>query len=481
LTTSFCKGLLVSAFFTFGLNACGPQGGDVSGDGKNGVAATCATGGTVKLHEASLGPEVHPETFSGRYKRLLIQRKSQKELQPSGEAIREYRVTGLELSVAGMEGGWESLEMPADADPTALVGELMRDEDVVSIEPDFKVSIDAIEESGDIEEAAVRNEWAHTRVDAPSAWKITRGSERVVVAVIDGGVDIKHPALKDNIFVNTQESRNGRDDDKNGFVDDVHGWDFVKKDNDPRSDTVSHFHGSHVAGIVGAISKLRTVGFAPKVSILPLRFIASDGSGNSSDAIRAIDYAIKMKAHIINASWSSTNYSKAMYDAITRARKAGILFVAASGNHGLNIDKKPYYPASYPHDNILSVGASNGSDRLAPFSDYGVKNVDFVAPGTSILSTKNGTAYGLMSGTSMATPVVAGIAVLIKARHQNFTYRQIASSLVMGVDKISGLKGKVKYGGRVNALKALQAADRLKTNSSMIIAEGFVPETEECG
>jgi thermitase len=320
-------------------------------------------------------------------------------------------------------------------------------------------------------------------VDSSDAWGLSQGSDQVVVAVIDGGVDIGHPDLAQNIFKNTRETVNGRDDDGNGYIDDVNGWDYVNGDSNPRSDAVAHFHGSHVAGIVGAVANRSRmlIGHAPRVRILPLKFIGTDGAGNTSHAIRAIDYAVKMGADIINASWSSTNYSSAMYSALLRAKNAGVLVVAAAGNVGENNDTNPHYPANYGLSNVISVAASTKQDQLASFSDYGIKTVDFAAPGSSIYSLKNGGAYATMSGTSMATPLVTGIAVLVKSRHPSFGSSQIAQSLFMGVEKLSLMRGKVKYGGRINAYLAIKAADQVKLGKGTVGLETDTPDTGACG
>jgi len=307
---------------------------------------------------------------------------------------------------------------------------------------------------------------------------MSQGSERVVVAIIDGGVEITHPDLAANIWRNPRETRNGRDDDGNGYVDDIHGWDFIGNDPDPKADTTAHIHGTHVAGIVGAVGNngKGIVGHAPNVRLMSLKYIGSNGSGLTSHAIRAIDYAVRNGAHIINASWSTTSYSQALYDAIARARAAGVLVVAAAGNDGINIDKTPRYPASFGLDNIVAVGASTNSDGFASFSNSGVKSVDVVAPGTSIYSTRTGAAYSLLGGTSMATPLVTGIAALVKARHSSFNYQKIAGALFLGVDRFAALSSRVRFGGRVNAHKTLIASDDLANGKAILSQAMLCPD-----
>jgi subtilisin family serine protease len=342
----------------------------------------------------------------------------------------------------------------------------MKTPGVTSVEPDYEIRAEDF-----VEEAAATEQWAHRKVESEAAWRVTRGSEQVIVAVIDGGVDIGHPDLAQNVYHNTAEVINGRDDDGNGYIDDVNGWDYVNGDNNPRSDSSSHFHGSHVAGIIGAVANRssKLIGHSQVVRILPLKFIDKNGTGNTSNAIRAIDYAIAKGASIINASWSSTSYSSALYAAIKRAQAAGILFVAAAGNDGQSNESTPHYPANYGLSNIISVGASTSSDTLADYSDYGLGTVDFAAPGSGIYSLANGGGYATMSGTSMATPLVTGIAVLVKAHHMSFSYYRLAQSLIMGVDKLNSMRTKVKYGGRINARKALEASDQVYQGKGVTI------------
>jgi subtilisin family serine protease len=226
-------------------------------------------------------------------------------------------------------------------------------------------------------------------IDAPEAWDITTGNSNVVVAVIDSGVDYNHPDLSNNMWRNPGEiAGNGLDDDDNGKIDDVRGWDFVDEDNDPID---SDDHGTHVAGSIAAVGNNGTgiTGVVWTAQIMPLRFLDAFGSGSVADAIEAIDYAIDRGAKIINASYGSYTFSMAEREAIARARDAGILFVAAAGNDNWNNDSAiKHYPSSYDLNNIIAVAASDQDDNLAPFSNYGATSVDLAAPGTIILSTR---------------------------------------------------------------------------------------------
>jgi subtilisin family serine protease len=228
-------------------------------------------------------------------------------------------------------------------------------------------------------------------IDAPEAWDIHRGSSDVVIAVIDSGVAYHHPDLDDgserNIWTNDAELNGfpGVDDDGNGYVDDFSGWDFVGEDNDP---TDYLFHGTHVAGTIAAIGNNATgiTGVNWLASIMPLRIFGASGFGDTAKAIEAIFYAVRNGASVINASWGGDDFSQVLYDAISYANETGCLFVAAAGNSSADNDAIPFYPASYDLANIISVAATDHSDTLAAFSNYGATSVDVGAPGVNILS-----------------------------------------------------------------------------------------------
>jgi subtilisin family serine protease len=251
-------------------------------------------------------------------------------------------------------------------------------------------------------------------INAPEAWNITTGDTNIVVGVIDTGIDYLHPDLAQNIWTNWDEiPGNGIDDDNNGYIDDVHGWDFFNNDNDPMDDY--HSHGTHVAGIIGAVGNniAGVAGVAWKVRLMPLKFIGSAGWGILSAELSAIEYAIDNNAKITNNSYRQNYYQQAERDAIYSADTAGMLFIAAAGNDAINADIIPQYPASYDLENIISVAAADRYGELASFSNWGMNNVDLVAPGKDIISTAIGSNYFNMSGTSMASPFVSGIAALI--------------------------------------------------------------------
>lgn len=274
------------------------------------------------------------------------------------------------------------------------------------------------------------------------------------MAVVDTGMDYSHNDLKANVWVNRGElADNGVDDDGNGYVDDVRGWDFANGDNDPFDD---HSHGTHVSGTLGASGNngIGVAGVNWRVRIMPLKFLDQCGSGSTDDAVSAILYAKKMGAAVINASWGGGDSSRALQDAI---KAFGGPFVAAAGNDGKDNDSEPSYPAAYPLPNIIAVAATDSNDLLADFSNYGASSVDLAAPGVDIYSTLPDQDYGLNSGTSMAAPHVTGAVALLKSYAPGLSTAQIKSVLMRASDKQASLRGKVGSGGRLNVYQALKA------------------------
>ncbi len=301
-----------------------------------------------------------------------------------------------------------------------------------------------------------------TDIDMPEAWNKKTDSSNVVVAVVDTGVDYNHEDLKRNIWENKKEctGRKGVDDDGNGYVDDCHGWNAVNDNGNPYDD---NGHGTHVAGIIGAVGNngKGVSGVNWHVKILPLKFMDSSGRGRTSDAIECIEYILDnikkgVNIKVVNASWGSYQRSKALYDAIKKLKDNDVLFVAAAGNDKNNNDEKPFYPASYNLDNIISVAATDKDDNLADFSNYGQNSVDVAAPGVSILSTYPDNRYKYMSGTSMATPFVSGLSAFVWSYKESFSYEDVKSAIEKNVDKLSSLEGLVKTGGRINAEKTME-------------------------
>ena len=381
------------------------------------------------------------------------------------------RVTG-EWSIAP---GLHRVDLDAGIDLAATLAAYRSDPNVLFAEPDFRVSLDAMPD-----DANFGNLWGLNNdgsgggvidadIDAPEAWDKTKGSHETIVAVIDTGVDYTHPDLAANIWTNPDEIAGDKiDNDGNGYVDDIHGYDFVNNDGDPMDD---HFHGTHVAGTIGAVGNngIGISGVNWNVQIMALKFLDASGGGYTSDAIAALNYAVANGAIASNNSWGGGGFSAAFQTAIQNARNKGHIFVAAAGNDGANTDSNAFYPAGYNVDNVISVGATDISDSLAYFSNFGVKSVDLTAPGVDIYSTFPthmtqamrdegfSTNYETISGTSMATPHVTGVIALVASLHRgdpNWGYEDTIAQVFNTVDVIPGAS-KTVTGGRLNAAGAV--------------------------
>lgn len=292
-------------------------------------------------------------------------------------------------------------------------------------------------------------QWGMKKIKAEQAWDRFGGSEDMVVAVIDTGVDYNHSDLKDNAWVNEDElnGESGVDDDKNGYVDDVYGYDFANKDSDPRDD---HGHGTHCAGVIGALhNDTGVVGINKNVKIMALKFLTASGSGSSEGAISSIIYAVDNGAKVLSNSWGGGPSEQALIDAINYAKSKGVLFIAAAGNEYNNNDSNPTYPASYQIDNVIAVAATDSSDKKASFSNYGL-SVHVAAPGVGIYSTVINGGYQSMDGTSMACPHVAGAAAFMMAYEPNMTYREVKNRIINTSDYVSGLTDQTYNAGRIN-------------------------------
>ncbi|WP_160724103.1 S8 family serine peptidase [Bacillus sp. USDA818B3_A] len=345
------------------------------------------------------------------------------------------------------------------------IAKLKQDKNVVYAEPNYKLTVNSVSDPYYSKLWGLKNTGQNVNgyygtagmdINVETAWKKTTGAN-VVVGVIDEGIDINHPDLKNNIWVNPKEKAgDGIDNDNNGYVDDINGWDFYNGDNSVYDQRNGDEHGTHVAGTIGASANtVGVVGVAPNVKIVSLKFAGPDG-GYTSDAIAAIQYAEKMGIKILNNSWGADQYSQALYDAIKNYHG---LFVAAAGNDGVNNDYSVLanYPSSYDLPNILAVASIDSDGYRSYFSNYGATTVDVAAPGEEIYSTapygysnNYSTAYQFMSGTSMATPHVTGSAALVLASHPTYTAAQIKQSLMDNAKKLSTLSGKVASGGLVD-------------------------------
>lgn len=292
-------------------------------------------------------------------------------------------------------------------------------------------------------------------IDAEKAWDIETGSDKMVVAIIDTGIDFNHADLKDNLWTNEVEANGkaGIDDDGNGVIDDIHGFNAITGTGNAMDD---QGHGSHCAGTIGAKGDdgKGIVGVNWNVKMMAVKFLDENGSGSLENAIKAIDYATKMGAKVMSNSWGGGGFSQTLFDAIKRTEDAGALFIAAAGNDGLNNDSYDTYPANYDVKNMISVAAIDNGGAKAGFSNYGKSKVHLAAPGVNIYSSTGG-SYDSWSGTSMATPHVSGVAALVWAHEPNMTAANVKSRLLQTTKPLASLRGKVKTGGMVNAYNAL--------------------------
>lgn len=334
----------------------------------------------------------------------------------------------------------------------------------------------------------INNQWYLSRIQAPAAWERINSSPSITIAVIDSGIDINHPDLRDNIWQNQKEiADNGMDDDRNGFIDDVFGWDFVENLPDPSPKFEENWtesglsHGTIISGIIGATGNNREgiSGVSWKTKIMPLRALNDQGDGRMSSVVRAIDYAVHNGADIINLSFVGFSYNQALQESLQRAYEAGVIVVAAAGNEqetgqGENIDEHPIYPACYQGKNgeniVIGVAASDALDQKTDFSSYGFNCVDITAPGVSFFSTipkgsnllePNIIYDGFWSGTSMAAPIVSGALALIAEINPELQPTEIVKILLQSSDNISRLNpnylGQLGS-GRVNLDRALLLA-----------------------
>ncbi|MBW7992863.1 MAG: S8 family serine peptidase, partial [Planctomycetes bacterium] len=318
-------------------------------------------------------------------------------------------------------------------------------------------------------------------VDAPEAWDFETGDPEIIIAVADTGIDYTHPDLADNMWVNDAELRGAPDvdDDNNGYIDDIYGYDFagaVAGDpDDADSDPIdNHFHGTHVAGVAGAVGNngKGVVGICWNVKLMSLKVFSDDYRVEpevfSSEAVEAIQYAIDNGAKIINASWGGDFFSQSLYDAIKEAGDAGVLFVTAAGNDfGSDNDEIPVYPASFDLDNIITVMASDPNDERSGFSNYGATSVDIAEPGTEILSTSPTTQnfamlvfgvptnYATLSGTSLSAPYASGACALIWSQYPTLAHSTVKGILLKAVDPIFTSPRLNLSGGRINLHKVL--------------------------
>jgi subtilisin family serine protease len=308
------------------------------------------------------------------------------------------------------------------------------------------------------------NQYGSQAAEAWARGNACNSSTTVYVGVIDEGIMFNHVDLGANVWTNSDDPVDGGDNDGNGYVDDLHGWDFANKDN-TIFDGTSDDHGTHVAGTIAAAGNNDTgvAGMCWNAKLISAKFLGRQG-GTTANAVKAVNYITDLKVRdrlnivATNNSWGGGGFSQSLKDAIDAAGAQNILFVAAAGNSGANIDSTPSYPAAYDSASIISVAAIDKNGALASWSNYGATRVDIGAPGVGIVSTlpvaKKGvvvSGYGSYSGTSMATPHVTGAAALYASAHPGATAAEIKTAILTAAIPTPSLAGKTSTGGRLNA------------------------------
>ncbi|WHH57908.1 S8 family serine peptidase [Petroclostridium sp. X23] len=453
----------ISIFFLFILNILVPNNGIEAADD------------TYSNHMASVE----------RKNEILVKYKNRSNMDTDKNSIMDkMSLPNVKLKKRFNKFGIDLFEIVDDDNAEIVFKQFSENPEIEFIQPNYKLNkFDTLQDEFSGEQWGIKNTGqviqgltgvAGIDVNVVPVWDITIGSEDVVVGVIDSDIDVYHSDLAYNIYVNPGEILgNGIDDDQNGYIDDIMGWDFYNNDNTAYDFYLQEKHGTQVAGIISAsINSEGIQGVAPGVKILPLKFIQGDG-GYTSDVIAAIEYAKTMGVRIVNCSWGGEDYNLALAQVMA---DSDMLFICATGNNGYNLDVSPVYPASFDLPNVLSVAAINNQGALASFSNYG-STVDIAAPGVGIFSTFPERGYGFNSGTSFAAPFISGVAALLKSVKHDIGYNEIIQLIDNHVKVLPSLGGKVMTSGMADAyetVKALQAAQILygDVNVDNIISAG---------
>lgn len=406
--------------------------------------------------------DVQPDTTPRHKKELIVKYKNQnKETSVKANVKQKLKLGKLESKFKSKDKQIDVLEIGESDNLDQTIAELKKDPNVAFVQPNYLLSTtDTPQDDRFAEQWGLNNQGQNSGtsgvdVGAMEAWNASMGNRSVLVGVLDTGIDIDHPDLAESIFTNSLEvPGNGMDDDGNGYADDVHGYDFANADATVYDSSSGDKHGTHVAGIIAAqANEIGVRGVAPGVSIVPLKFM-NGGSGYTSDAIEAIEYAKQLGVTILNASFGGPDSNPALKDALDQS---AMLVVASAGNNGKDASKTPVYPGAFTLSNLISVASVDNRGQLASFSSYG-GTIDVAAPGVDILSTIPGGEYGYLSGTSMSAPFVTGIAALLKSQYADMTNDQLLQRIVGSSRSSTGLIGKVASGGWVNAASAMNAS-----------------------
>jgi thermitase len=414
------------------------------------------------------------QAIAGEY---IVKIKSKSGVSANGRlSVGMKLVSKMGSAIKVKQAFWGSEMMHIKADSQASIDALRANSDVEFVEPNYILSVDPVEIKpfGVAPDNSDNYDQSNSNVRVTDSWSIQKPynqGTKTVVAIIDTGLDTTHGLFADSNSIWTNEAElnglPGVDDDGNGYIDDVHGWNYVSANPSVLDDDD---HGTHVAGIVLGVGQdvLSYPVRESKISIMALKFLDSHGSGSTANAVNAMYYAVNMGAKVINNSWGGSSYSRSLHEAYTYAFNHGVVVVSAAGNSGTNNDTSPMYPASLDTPNNIAVAATTDSDSKASFSNYGSR-VAVGAPGVAIISSVPGTGclspgcYQMMSGTSMAAPFVTGLAALLVREAPQLSAFQIKSLILSSADTISSLNGKVSSGGRVNAYNAVLAAQAQST------------------
>lgn len=386
--------------------------------------------------------------------RTEVSLSSDNVLDQLGEVVDRYPLGGQKIAPESF-GDQEILHLKLDSDtPEAMeqaLQKLSRDPNVA-----YAVTNDIV---GELVEPVVPNDlspqqYGPLNISAPLAWAERTGdpARAPLIAVIDSGIDYNHPDLAANVWTNPNEiPGNGIDDDGNGVIDDVHGYNAFADSGDPMD---GQGHGTHCAGTIAGVGNdgAGVVGVNQHANLMAVKIFNDEGSTDAAAIIRGIQYATKMGARITSNSWGGPVPNAGIKQAF---EESPALHLVAAGNSGVNNDWFPSFPANYDLDNIISVAATDHNDGLASFSQYGKRTVDLGAPGVDILSTVPGGKYDVYSGTSMATPHVSGAATLIASQYPNISNEELRARLLDGADKVESLAGKTVTGGRLNVHNSL--------------------------
>lgn len=422
----------------------------------------------------------------------IVKMKSQQGVSSNSRLSKGISaVAKLGASVSVKQAFWGSTMLHIKSDSAASIESLRANPEVEYVEPNYILSVDPVDVQPYGVPPAGTDSYSQSdsAVQATDAWAIEKPynqGSKTLVAIIDTGLDTNHGLFKDSnsVWENTAEKNGvtGVDDDGNGYIDDINGWNYVSGSNNVYDDDE---HGTHVAGIILGVGQdiLQYPVRESKIRIMALKFLDSQGSGSTANAVSAIYYAVNMGAKVINNSWGGASYSRSLHDAYTYAHTHGVFIASAAGNSGTSNDSAPMYPASLDTPNNMSVAAATDSNTKASFSNYG-SNVQVAAPGVAIISSVPGTGclapgcYQMMSGTSMASPFVAGMAALILREAPQLSGYQVKNIIMSSVDLFASFNTYVSTKGRVNVLKAIQNSQTQVGVASYIPAYSPVYKTD---